>query len=592
MTRKKVSRALALVVLLSTGLVSAQSLPQAPDILTVGSGERLVLELETPLHTRVTKKGESVYFRTVDYLRAGDRVVIPKGSSVKGTVTKTKRAGRIKGRSELQLRLDEVRLAEGTALPLGASIVRAGLTSLNEGEGGDPKLKGESGSGGSTASVINGGLQGTIIGAVIGRGAGAIYGGAIGAGIGIAGIILRRGPDIDLPRGTLFEAKFDRSLDVPSAVAQRAAEMARAESPPQKSVRISDTEATSEIRIPERPRLSRRDKVGVEPPPETVKIDPPVASTTPPPPPAPPPPATDVEANPRAFKLSVDVPLVLVDAVVRDRLGRPMENLRKEDFRLLEDGVEQQVQSLSRDEYPLAVAIVIDRSGSVAPYMNEIRHAAYRALMKLKSGDQVCLYSFAARVERLEELTADRQRIADRIATIRAGGGTNIIDALHDATMYLSMVAPERRRAVILVSDNQATTQPRASEGETIRLAQETETVIYSVKTAGISPPITMRLPKMIGGGAGSVRKVTEETGGEIIDVTSSGSVDAALGAAVQRLKLRYTLGYYLPNPSAGSFRRIVVRLAERYGHSGNDYTVHSRTGYYTPAAKTTSARP
>ena len=167
---------------------------------------------------------------------------------------------------------------------------------------------------------------------------------------------------------------------------------------------------------------------------------------------------------------------------------------KRETFRLFEDGVEQQIRNFSRDELPLAVALVIDRSGSVAPFMNEIRQAAYQALSQLKRGDKVALFTFAGEVQRLEDLTTDRQRIADRIAQIRGGGGTNIIDGLFDAVYYLSSVAPNRRRAVILISDNQATTRPRSSQAQLIRLALESETVVYSVKTAGESIPLTMRV--------------------------------------------------------------------------------------------------
>lgn len=574
-----------LLVVITAGLVMAQSSPQGRDTLRIGSGERLVLELETPLHTRTAKKGQAAYFRTVDDVRDGGRVVIPRGSSVKGTITQAKRAGRIKGRAELQLKLDEVRLAEGTALALGASIVRAGLTPTSAGEHGGAKLKGESGAGGNVASVLSGGIQGAIIGLRMG-GKGSLYGSAVGAGIGLAGILLERGPDLDLPRGTMFEAKFDRPLELSAAVAQRAAELASA---PPGEVRTAADTGPPDFRNRERPRLSRPDKIEIEPPAETVKIN---SGAEPTPPPATPPAQPDeAVADPGGFKLSVKVQLALVDAVVRDPMGRPMENLLKEDFRLFEDGIEQQIQEYSRDQHPLAVALVIDRSGSVAPFINEIRGAAYSALMQLKSGDQVCLFTFAGRVERLEDLTTDRQRIADRIATIQAGGGTDIIDALHDAVIYLAMVAPQRRRAVILVSDNQATTRPRASESETIRLAMETETVIYSVKTAGMGLPITMRVPHWIGG-AGSVRKVTEETGGEIIDVANSGSLDAALAAVVLRLKLRYTLGYYPPNPSSVSFRRIEVRLSDGHGRPGADYTVRSRAGYYASAVNKTPTSP
>jgi VWFA-related protein len=570
--------------------------PQATSSLTVGAGEKLILQLETPLHTRSTREADRAYFRTSDDVFAGGDVAVPRGSEVRATVTKVRRPGRISGRAEISLRFDDVRLADGTVLPLEVSLVRAGFTQVQKTKDGDPKLKGEGGNGSNLMVVGQGGLQGAVLGASIGGGKGAIYGGAAGAAIGLAGILLQRGPDLDLPRDMLFELKFDQSLVVPVAAAQKAVQIATSspavlsapsQSPPSGSISLPDDKAEP---VPD----FSKDTAPTPDPVDPVTV----AATKGTTPPVPLPPSgtpgssgptfeDDDDAN--GFKLKVDVQLVMVDAVVQDQTGRPMETLRREDFRVFENGVEQPVQAFSRDEYPLAVALVVDRSGSVAPYMNELRRAAYRALSQLKRGDQVCLFTFAGEVQRLEDLTIDRQRIADRIATIQAGGGTNIVDGLFDAVYYLSAVARDRRRVVILISDNENTTKPRSSPNQVIRLAMESETVVYSIKTVGENTPLTMRIPNWAGFGKddGSVSKITKETGGEIIDVGRVGSLDTALGTVITRLKLRYTLGYNSPNPAKdGSFRKIDVQLTERYGRPNSDYTVNARRGYYAPTER------
>jgi len=269
-----------------------------------------------------------------------------------------------------------------------------------------------------------------------------------------------------------------------------------------------------------------------------------------------------------------------------------LEDLRREDFQLLEDGVAQQVRHFSRDELPLAVALVVDRSGSVAPFMPELRRAAYQTLSHLKQGDEVALFAFDADVDRLEELTTDRRRIAERIARIQAGGGTNITDALAAAAQYLALAAPERRRTVILISDNKETVRGHASQSRLIRMALEYEVVIYSVKTTGARAPLTMRVPNWLGG-LSSVRAITQETGGEIIDVDRVGSLEAALAAVISRLKTRYTLGYQSTNKTAdGGFRRIEVRLADRFGRPERDYSVFARSGYYAPSESRASKQP
>lgn len=597
MKRAAVAATLALAALVWVAPVGAQSAPPpaasaAADVLTVAAGEQLLLELETSLHTRHTQQGEHVYFITVDEVLVGYRVAIPRGSDVRATVTKIKRPGRFKGRAEIRLRFEEVILPDGTTLPLNASVIRAGFTQVSNPKKGEPRLEGEGGNGRGLIVVAQGGAQGALLGAVLGGKKGAAYGGAAGAGVGLLSVLFERGPDLDLPRGMMFEIELDHTLDVPAAAAQRATQIARSNPPSASSAAggyPSDTLPPEDAEPV--PDFSEEASAENEPA-ETATA---TTDREPPPPAAPEPPPSVWEdpnlGDPDGYRFKVDVRLVMLDAVVRGRGGRPLDNLTKEDFRLFEDGEEQKIRHFSRDELPLAVALVVDRSGSVAPYMRELRRAAYQTLSQLKRGDQVALFAFASDVRRLEDLTTDRQRIADRIARIRAGGGTNITDALFDATYYLSTVAPDRRKAIILISDNQATTKGRSSQGQLIRMALESETVVYSVKTAGERTPLTMRLPTWMSG-MGSVRKVARETGGEIIDVRRVGSLQAALAAVISRLKLRYTLGYQSTNKERdGAFRKIDVRLVDRFGHAESDYSVHTRRGYYAPAEMVAKAK-
>jgi len=174
------------------------------------------------------------------------------------------------------------------------------------------------------------------------------------------------------------------------------------------------------------------------------------------------------------------------------------------------------------------------------------------------------------------------------------------VDAVSEALRYLATTAPDSRRAVILISDN-LEGQSATPLDQAIEFALETEAVIYSVKVGngrnaslfglpGIPGLPVPRLPG-IGGSHDPVPALTKETGGEIFDATGGGSIPAALTAAVDRLKLRYTLGY--PSDSSatarsakGGYHRIQVLLVSRFGKPDVDYTVHARSGYYDPAPK------
>jgi Ca-activated chloride channel homolog len=557
---------------------SSSSVPAVA--VTIPSGHKFILQLETPLHTHSTRKGDKVEFRTAADVVVGDQVVIPNRSIVRGTVTKSKRAGMLHGRAEIRLHFEQLELTDGTVLPLQATITRGGFDPVDPKSGEDPKLKGEAGGGADVKAVASAGAQGAIIGIMTGSVQGAAYGAGIGAAVVLVGAALRRGPDLDLPRSTMFEASFDKQLEVPAAsvLAQNAPSAGPSpETPPtEPEIAAEETVATARPVLRRARSTPPEDESPVSEPEPSIAATVPVAKS----PAGTHPDAKTVETPAGGLTLSVKVNMVQVDAMVRDKAGRTIENLSAADFRVYEDGVLQEIASFSHDELPLAVALVVDRSGSVAAYIAELRRIAARALDQLKPQDQVCLFSFAGEVDRLEDLTTDRRQIADALDRIRAGGSTNITDALYDAAKYLSRTAPDRRHAIILVSDNQQTANPRTSERETINTMLETDAVVYSLKTSGTPLQVGINLPSLIFGD--SVNKIAKESGGEVIGVSGVGSLNFALGSVISRLRTRYSLGYYPSGSSqGGSFHEIKVRLAENRGKPGSDYSIHAKRGYY-----------
>lgn len=288
----------------------------------------------------------------------------------------------------------------------------------------------------------------------------------------------------------------------------------------------------------------------------------------------------------------MDVDLIQVQAVVRSRKGEFLQELQRADFTVLEDGVEQTLRQFSHDTAPLAVALVVDSSDSIEPYLGELQTAARTTLQLLSSGDQVALFTFSDSLTRLEGLTDNYSRIAEHIPTIQPKGLTNIYDALFDASYYLNQQAPNRRHAIILISDNRATALGRNGEGSAIRMVLQTETVVYSLKLPSPPPPPRPKiyeLPVWVGS-YDLVNRISFESGGEVIDVKRKGSLSPALAEILTRLKRRYALGYVSNHAGhEGSFRRITIQLAPKFGRPGRDYAVHARRGYYHSASKSRS---
>ena len=201
---------------------------------------------------------------------------------------------------------------------------------------------------------------------------GGALGGAVGLGSDWSVEVVRRGPDLDLPREMPFEVALRRPLEVTAAAAQRATQLARNTlRHASRSASFPANELSADSAEPVPDFSQDEHSVETESPEATETTGTIAALTTPPVPRLPPDeaqrtaPVFEGTDHADEFKLTVDVQLVMVDAVVRDRTGRPMDDLRREDFRVFEDGTERPITSFSQDKLPLAVALVLDRSGSV-----------------------------------------------------------------------------------------------------------------------------------------------------------------------------------------------------------------------------------
>jgi Ca-activated chloride channel family protein len=273
-----------------------------------------------------------------------------------------------------------------------------------------------------------------------------------------------------------------------------------------------------------------------------------------------------------------------MEATVRGPEGDIVSNLGREDFRVYENGVEQQISYFSREELPLAVALVLDSSGSMGPVLRQMHRVAYESLSALRPDDEVALFDFAARAELRVGLTRNRQRIANAIAMIRPAGGTVIPDALFEAALYLDRAAPERRHAIVLVSDNGNTLKGYTDESRVIRQALESEAVIYSIQVEPGSNPHSMYVILPIFRDV-SVPRIIHETGGEMIAARSIESIRSALSTAISRLKWRYNIGYYSNNRRRdGAFREVEIRVSEGSPDPQSKFSVYARRGYYAGA--------
>ena len=202
--------------------VSAPTPVPKGDQVVVPIGTRLPLLLRNGVNTRTAKPGDSVYFETAYPIAINNKIAIPMGTFVRGQILEAKRPGRIKGRGEFRIALEQMTYPNGYTIELRAtpsSVDRDG----QEGVDSEGKIKGPSSKGRDTATVLVASGGGAYIGALAGgiangapgRGA-LIGGGATGIGALIA-ILATRGPEAELPRGTALDVTFDRPLILDAA---------------------------------------------------------------------------------------------------------------------------------------------------------------------------------------------------------------------------------------------------------------------------------------------------------------------------------------------------------------------------------------
>ncbi|PYU25776.1 MAG: hypothetical protein DMG30_04235 [Acidobacteria bacterium] len=281
--------------------------------------------------------------------------------------------------------------------------------------------------------------------------------------------------------------------------------------------------------------------------------------------------------------IRVDVNLVMIDSTVKNKAGQIMGDLRKDDFEVREDGAVQKLAVFSRDEFPLNVALVLDLSDSIGPFLGPLRDAATSALAALKSEDEVALFTFSTEAQLSTPFTKDKAKIAEQIGTLRTGGATNINDGIFDAAKYFLATAPQGRRVVILISDDVGTDAGGEGTRDIVTEMIAADATLYNLKVPGNNPP-AVRFAGGLIKGLVDIHKVTEETGGEIFDVQNMASLDSVFRALIERIKTRYTLGYYTSaNGAEGKPHKLEVRLASSFGKKGRDYAILAKGGYFIP---------
>ena len=294
--------------------------------------------------------------------------------------------------------------------------------------------------------------------------------------------------------------------------------------------------------------------------------------------------------------LKVRTELVNVGVLARQKkTGRIINDLSKDDFTILEDGIKQTISHFSQERLPLSIILLVDRAGCINAFNDQIREATIAAFAQLKAEDEVAIMTFSNKVDLAQPFTRDRQSIADSIMSVDRQHRTEqhyFNAGVHEAANYMSKAGnPIGRRAIIVLTSIEASVDfSQISEKEALEAVLESGAVVSGVlvKTLGATFEQGIRgkptsLLRHVGFPAGSLKMFVEETGGELIGAAPE-RMNETLVDLVDHLAQSYSLAY-LPTNSArdGKRRRIKVELSPEVEKREGKTVLLTRRSYIMP---------
>ena len=281
--------------------------------------------------------------------------------------------------------------------------------------------------------------------------------------------------------------------------------------------------------------------------------------------------------------IKVNTEIVTLAATVTDKNGRYRSDLKRSDFTVYENGVEQKLEYFNTgDRIPMSLGIIFDTSGSMEDKIEGVQDAVEHFVKSVAPGDEIFLVQFGDDAEVVQNFTDDKQRILRMVQNLTPRGGTSLFDAI---LLGLQKIADgkHRKRALLLLTDGNDTASS-VKFADITALARKSEVIIYGLgighgekgdihvsSNSQVKDTVDMR----------TLRALSDATGGNayFLENAHEGGrdlVDEAAEEVAKELKLQYTLGYYPTDQKKdGGFRQIVVELKDK------SLKVRTKRGYY-----------
>jgi Ca-activated chloride channel family protein len=260
---------------------------------------------------------------------------------------------------------------------------------------------------------------------------------------------------------------------------------------------------------------------------------------------------------------------VTLHATVVDDRNRLVTNLDKADFQVFENNQPQQIRTFKQEDFPVAVGIVIDNSGSMREKRDAVNKAAIDLVKASNPDDQVFVVNFNDEYYLDQEFTSDLKKLQAALEHVEARGGTALYDAIVASADYLTH-SPLQRKALFVVTDGEDDASQETLEQAVHRLQQENGPVVYAI---GLLGDEKSRKAKR------ALELIAERTGGEAFFPPTLDQVDEISRSIAHDIRNQYTITYAPTTPkTVGGYRTIHV---EAHARPYKKLTVRTRSGYY-----------
>jgi len=285
------------------------------------------------------------------------------------------------------------------------------------------------------------------------------------------------------------------------------------------------------------------------------------------------------------YVLHTDVEEVVLNASVLDG-NRLVQDLKKENFQVFEDGVQQKIISFQHSDLPVSIALVVDNSGSMSRKRPSVNKSAVDLIQASNPQDETFVVNFSDEAMLDQEFTSDVNKLRSGLGHIESRGGTALFDAVAASADKLVADAKRPKQVLILITDG----EDNASTGYTLeqtihRVQQLSGPVIYSI---GLLFGDEMSRAE-VRHARRALELLSTDTGGMAFFPKSIEQVDQIAAEVARDIRNQYTLGYHSTKPTTESGFRHVTVAAE--GKGGAKLTVRTRTGYF-PVARVVKQSP